>query len=107
MELVSYADIYEHTQIEDDQYKANLAKQIEDIVQLEPDAYEVLDMEYIVDCVNVIRDILSKDEGVLIQEREAPNLEYLLCNINYNNFTDTEIYDLIDWHSELKNLIEN
>jgi hypothetical protein len=107
MALVSYADIYEHTQVEDDQYKANLAKQIEDIVLVEPDAYEVLDMEHIVDCVNCIRDILSYDDGTFMQEREKHEFEYLLCSVNQNNYLESEFGELVAWHQVLKKIIEN
>jgi len=107
--MMSYADIYEHTQIEDDLYKANLARQIQDLVHVEPDAYEVLDLERIVDCVNEFRDILACDENLPTEEEHhmCPDLEYINCEINFSHFYSNEINHMIDVHYMLRRLIEN
>lgn len=107
MAAVSYADIYEHSQLDDEQYKINLSEQIDDIVNVEPSAYSVHDMEHIVDCVNAMRDILTLDTGVFIRENTPPKLDYLICDVNYNNFLESEINDLVYWHDTMKIIIEN
>tara|TARA_B110000977_G_C11072843_1_gene490182 strand:+ start:2400 stop:2726 length:327 start_codon:yes stop_codon:yes gene_type:complete len=108
MALVSYQDIYEHSERDDDIYRANLAKQVEDIVTIESDCYEVRDMEHIVDCVNCIRDILSFDDGIFVREQDAEQgLDYLICPINYNNFMDNELEELRSWHDQMRHIIEN
>jgi len=107
MALVSYADIYEHTQLEDEQYNANLAKQIEDIVLVEHDAYEVLDMEHIVDCVNSIRDVLALERDYPIQERPDPQLDYIHCPVRWSHFLESEVRQITAWHQVMKKIIEN
>ena len=107
--FVSYADLYEHTQIDDELYKANLAHQIKDLVHVEPDAYEVLDLERIVDCVNEFRDILACDERhpVDMDHQMCPDLEYIKCEINFSHFYASEINHMMNVHHVLRSLIEN
>ena len=48
--MVSYADLYQNpVEISDEVYKDNMCRQISHIVQLNPDSYEVHELEAIVD----------------------------------------------------------
>ena len=107
--FVSYADLYEHTQIDNERYKANLAQQIRDIVHVNPEAYEVLDLEHIVDCVNEFRDILACDDEypVELEHNMCPSLEYIQCEIDFSRFYTTEINRMIDIHNTICRIIEN
>lgn len=105
--LVSYADLYEHTQLDDMRYNANLAQQIRDLVHIEPTAYDPIDMENIVDCVNELRDILACDTGypVEVEHNLCPDLEFLLCEIDFSHFYPKEIHRMVDVHNTLRRLI--
>lgn len=107
MALVHYNDLYPCVDIDDETYKNNLARQIADIVTLDPSAYECVDMEQIVDCVNCIRDVLAKDRGYIITDVFVPQRDYIHCSIPWNHFSIDEIKEIVYWHSVMKKIIEN
>ena len=107
MALVHYNDLYSSTDIDDEQYNMNLARQISDIVEVEPSAYECLDMEHIVDCVNSIRPLLALERDHPIQERPDPKLDYIHCPVRWSHFLESEVSEIIAWHQVMKQIIEN
>jgi len=93
--------------LSDEMYNMNLARQIADIVEVEPSAYECLDMEHIVDCVNSIRDILAQEAEHPLQERPEPQLDYIQCHVRWSHFTDSDICKIEGIHDVMKHIIEN
>jgi len=107
MALVHYNDLYSSVDIDDEQYNTNLARQIADIVTVEPTAYDCLDMEHIVDCVNCIRDVLALERNHVVQVRPDPQLEYIQCPVRWSHFLESEVREIITWHMAMKQIIEN
>jgi hypothetical protein len=107
MALIHYNDLYPCVDIDDETYNNNLARQIADIVTVEPTAYECIDMEHIVDCVNCIRDVLALERDHPIQERPDPNLDYIQCSVRWSHFLESEVSEIVAWHQDMKKIIEN
>jgi len=107
MSLVHYNDLYPSADIDDEQYNMNLVRQIADIVSVEPSAYDCLDMEHIVDCVNCIRDVLALERNHVVQVRPDPQLEYIQCPVRWSHFLESEVQEIITWHQAMKQIIEN
>lgn len=107
MALVHYNDLYPSVEIDDEQYNMNLARQIADIVSVEPSAYECVDMEHIVDCVNCIRDVLAQERDHPIQERPDPQFDYIHCPVRWSHFLESEVNEIMTWHQIMKQIIEN
>lgn len=105
-----YADIYEHSQVSDTNYKNNLCKQIEDVVLVEPDAYSIHDLEHLVDCVQEFRTIASRDEGYPIRDPMCPThveFKYIMTPIVPENYYATEIESMLDIDYMISGIIEN
>jgi len=92
--------------IDDEQYNMNLVRQIADIVTVEPGAYECLDMEHIVDCVNCIRDVFALERDHPVQEHSDPQLDYIHCHVRWSHFLVSEVQEIMAWHQVMKKIIE-
>ena len=108
MALVHYNDLYPSVDIDDEQYNMNLARQIADIVSVEPDAYDCIEMEHIVDCVNCIRDVLALDRGYPVNDNVTDmQFDYIHCEIPWTHYLDCEIREIATWHEAMREIIEN
>lgn len=107
MALVHYNDLYYTVDIDDDMYNNNLARQIADIVIVEPSAYSCKEMEDLVDCVHGIRDILTKDRGYSVQTHIIPHFDYIHTRVQWDHFYIDEIGEIAAFHRIMKRIIEN
>jgi hypothetical protein len=110
MALIYEDIITSETLLQDEQYKMNLYKQIEEMLEFEPSAYEVHEVETLVDLVNEANDILEEFEevGTFDDTDVVFEPQYLWMEIeDYTQYSKEHVIRLNQIEGKIKNILEN
>lgn len=94
-------------------YKINLCKQVEHVLDIEPSGYTVSELERIVDKIQEIEmycDSVMNREEVYTGNSQDPRSEemYIFKDMfDWNYISAEQMDDLLDYHGELQELLEN